>query len=118
MSRLHGDVPKEYLELEKELKELEKYFSENKEKFSGAITAKAYVCMAHDWISMGDEEKGMDLIEAAHKICPTYFEKEIKEDMEKDHLFKTLVERLSSEIILLAANILSEMKDHANRSDV
>ena len=103
---LYGDIPKEHLELAKDLLEMEAFFLENENIYPPAEIAKGLLCLSRDWYSIGDEDKGSELIEKASKICPGYFENEIGRHIEEDELYAVLVEDLATHIIEVAKSIL------------
>ena len=105
---LHGDIPEEHRELIKDLLEMEDYF-DSKIDLDPALVAKGTVCIAHDWYSMGDEDKGSDLLTKASKIYPGYFDGKINEHTEEDELYKKLVTSLTL-IILETVKSISESR--------
>jgi hypothetical protein len=103
---LHGDVPKEYLDLVEELQEMEEHFDLNPSFYGPAMVARMYTCIAHDYYDIGLEERGHELLLKADKACPDYFTDQIIKDVEGDSNFAYLVESLT-------ANILSVIKSIA-----
>jgi hypothetical protein len=104
--KLHGDVPEEHLKIAEELIGLEEYFESKAVTFPSDLMAKGYVCLAADWYAMGDEDKGRDLLDKAVKVCPTYFDREIKIQTQEDPTFNLLVRTLSANIVALFSDIV------------
>lgn len=103
---LHGDVSKEDLDLAEELLEMEEYFDTNGHKYESSLVSKAYVCIAYDWYTLGDDDKGLDLIKKANKNYPGYFDKKIAEHIDEDDMYRTVVINLTSNILGVAKSIL------------
>jgi hypothetical protein len=91
---LHGDIPKEHRELAKELLEMEDHF-DSKIDLEPSLVAKGLVCISHDYYSMGDDDKGRDLLAKAEKVYPGYFDKKIDEHAAEDQFYKQLVDSLA-----------------------
>lgn len=102
---LHGDVSEEDLALAEELIEMESYFTSGEKKFSNTIIARVLVCLAHDWYSIYNEEKGDELLQKAEKVCPGYFKDQIIEDMKADPDFVLIVKNLASNILSVFKSI-------------
>lgn len=111
MSRLHGDIPLEHLALEEELNEMEEFFDQNKTRFPKEEIAKGFVCLSHDYFTIGDDEKGSELLEKASKICPGYFDNEIKKHIKEDEMYKILVDNLTHHILQVAKSVLEGIGD-------
>ena len=109
-SRLHGDVPPEHIKLEEELLEMEDFFDSKKDFYDSSLISKAYVCLAHDYYSIGADEKGSELIEKAESICPGYFKNEIVDHINEDFTYKVLVENLATNIVGIARSIAESIK--------
>jgi hypothetical protein len=103
---LHGDVPAQDLELAEELLEMESHFNSHIDVYGAALCARVMVCISHDYYEIGDDDKGYELLQKAEKICPGYFENEIKLDIEQDPGFAYLVESLTEKILLVARSIM------------
>lgn len=103
---LHGDISKADLELAEELLEMERHFYEHQEEYGPSMIARIYVCLAHDFYELGDDDKGSELLEKANKVCPGYFDNEIRAHIEEDPEFAYLVESLTQKILLLARSII------------
>lgn len=103
---LHGDIPQGDLDHADKLLEMESHFYANLHIYGPKKCAKLFICLAHDWYEMGDDDKGSELLSKADKICPTYFEKQIKLDIEEDPDFAYLVESLTEKILAIARSVL------------
>ena len=103
---LHGDIPENHQELAKELEELEGYFDSKTDSFPPESMAKAYVCMASDWYSMGDDDKGSKLLDKAEKACPGYFNNQIHTHTYEDPDFDLLVKILTKNVLEIARSVL------------
>ena len=103
---LHGDVPTEDLELAEELLEMESHFDAHLDVYGPPLCARVMVCIAHDYYEIGDDDKGYELLQKANKVCPGYFDNEIKNDIEGDPGFTYLVESLTAKILLVAKSIM------------
>lgn len=103
---LHGDIPREDLELAEELLETESHFDANREHYTKDMCARVYVCCSHDWYEIGDDDKGRELLEKADKVCPGYFENQIKKHIDEDPDFACLVESLTTKILAVARSIM------------
>jgi len=99
--KLYGDVSPEHQKLAKDLIELEEILDEKNLKLPPDRLAKGYVCVAHDWFSLGSEDTGQILIEKAEKACPNYFKNEIYQHIKEDKEYDFLIKNLSRNIILL-----------------
>lgn len=106
LHNLHGDVSKQDLELAKELLEMEEFF-DGRPDLPKDIIAKMLVALAHDWFDIGDDDKGSALLEKASKVCPGYFDNEIKVHIEEDEMYAFLVNNLTSMILQVAKSVLS-----------
>ena len=53
------------------------------------------------------QKEAKELLEKAEKICPGYFENQIKTDIDEDADFAYLVESLTHKILAVARSILS-----------
>lgn len=90
------------------LEEMEEVFTAKDSVFVPVLVARALTCLAHDYVEMGLEEKGHELLLKADKIFPGYHGEQMKKDMDKDPEFAILVRSLSMELILAAvSNITS-----------
>ena len=105
---LHGDIPKEDLELAEELLEMEAYFDAHLNEYAPDMVARIIVCLAHDYYEISDDEKGSELLEKADKICPGYFDNQIKSHIEDDSDFAYLVENLTRNILAIARSIMDK----------
>lgn len=104
MPKLYGDVPKEHIEIAKELEEFE-IIMESK-KLKPELLAKGYVCMAHDYFyTISDDDKGGELLEKAEKVCPGYFDNQIKQQIKDDEIFEAIVSNLTLTILEIAKSI-------------
>jgi hypothetical protein len=106
---LHGDIPESHKKLAKELLELESYF-DSKEDAETFVIAKGYLCIAHDWYEMGDDDKGSDLLLKANEACPGYFDKEMHKQMVEDPDFDYLVKNLTGHILEIVRSIVGQKK--------
>lgn len=102
---LHGDIPPEHKRLVEELLELEAQFDHERLDHSPDVVAKAFVCMAHDYYHIGEDEYGGRLLEKADLACPGYFDNEIKKHIEEDGLYCMLVENLTADILDLIRSV-------------
>jgi len=105
---LHGDIPKEDIELAEELLEMEAHYLNNKDLYGNVTGAKIYTCLSHDWYELGDDDKGRELLEKAEKACPGYFENEISAHINEDPDFKHLVESLTEKILTVANSVMDK----------
>jgi hypothetical protein len=105
---LHGDIPSDHLKLAKELEEMEEFFDHPTENMPKSLIAKGFVCCAHDWYEMGDDEKGNQLLEKAEKVCPGYFENEMLKHVDEDELFDLVVLGITKSILTIAAGIAGD----------
>lgn len=105
---LHGDVSEDDLEVAHELLEMEADFDANLDSFKPSIVARVFVCLSHDWYELGDDDKGGELLQKADKVCPGYFDNEIKADIDKDSDFARLVESLTAQILEVAHSIMDQ----------
>jgi hypothetical protein len=106
---LYGDIPEDHRKLAKELLELEEWF-DNHPEVEPADRAKGMTCCAHDWYSMGDDDKGSELLIKANEICPGYFDNEMQVDVLKDPDFAVLVQSLHNLIFSIAKSVLEQKK--------
>jgi hypothetical protein len=105
---LHGDISKDDLELAQELLEMEAHCEANLDLYGPAMAAKFFTCIAHDFYELGDDDKGSELLERANKVCPGYFDNQIKEHIEQSHEFKILVESLTQKILAIASSLMED----------
>lgn len=105
---LHGDVSAEDLELAEQLLEMEAETDEYADFYGPSMCARIAICLSHDWYELGDDDKGSELLEKANKICPGYFDNEIKEHIDEDPDFAYLVESLTAKILALARSIMDK----------
>lgn len=105
---LHGDIPAEDLELAEELLEMEAFFDAHLNVYPPDLVARVMCCLAHDWYEVGDDDKGSDLLEKANKVCPGYFDNQIKLHIEQDLEFARLVESLTNNILAIARSIVDK----------
>lgn len=105
---LHGDVSTEDLRLAEEFLEMEAHFDQNVDHYLPHQVARIFVCLAHDWYELGDDEKGYDLLQKANKVCPRYFENQIKNDINEDSDFAYLIESLTNKILAVARSVMGE----------
>jgi len=105
---LHGDIPKEDLDLAEELLKMEAHFDENLELYGPAFSARVFCCLAHDYYEIGDDDKGYELLEKANKVCPGYFDNEIKAHIDEDPEFAHLVESLTHNILAVAKSVMDK----------
>lgn len=103
---LHGDIPKEHLELAEDLLEMEKHFDDNPQLYDTETRARVYVCCAHDYLCMGDDDKASDLLVKADKVCPGYFQNQIKNHTKEDPNFAYLVDSLTEKLLAMARSFL------------
>lgn len=106
---LHGDVPLEHREIAEKLLELEDYFT-NKPNIISEIRAKGFVCIAHDWYAMGDDDKGSLLLLKANDVCPKYFDNEMHTHIAADPDFDKLVKSLVGYIFDVAKSVVESNK--------
>jgi hypothetical protein len=107
---LHGDIPESHRMLIEELLVLEEYFDSKTENVTPAEKAKAYTCISHDWYSMGDDDKGSDLLIKASVVCPGYFENEMQVHIQEDPDFDMLVKSLYRCIFDIAKSVMEQKK--------
>jgi hypothetical protein len=105
---LHGDIPVEHIELAKELEELEITLDSMIPNMDKPLLAKGFVCIAHDFYEMGDDDKGSELLEKAEKVCPGYFENEMLKHAEEDELFDLVVLGITKNILAIAASLAGD----------
>jgi hypothetical protein len=91
--KLHGDVPQEHRELASQLEEMETYFDGNLSAPLEMI-AKGYVCLAHDWFSIGEEDEGHRLLGKADRVFPGYFTNKASDHADEDPDFARLMVNL------------------------
>jgi hypothetical protein len=103
---LHGDIPIEDLELANELLAMEAHWEANQDLYGPAMGAKILVCISHDFYELGDDDKGSELLEKANKVCPGYFENEIKRHIDQDPEYAYLVESLTMKILAIAGSLM------------
>src|ERR1700746_1128782 len=106
---LHGDLQEEHQKLAEELLELEEYFNTHND-IVPEVAAKAYTCLAHDWYTMGDDDKGSDMLIKADKACPGYFDNQMQIHVTKDPEYSILVQSLASCIFNIAKSVLEQKK--------
>ncbi len=104
---LHGDVPEGDREMAKKLQQME-IEMEAHNTLSPQYTAQSYVCLAHDWYEMGQEEEGHRLLQKAEIACPDYFRKHMKTHTLENPVFELLVSRLFA---MLGWQLLDSLKD-------
>lgn len=102
---LHGDIPKDHLELANKLLEQEDHFYDNLRIYGPESTAKVFVCCAHDWYDLGDDDKGSELLLKAEKVCPGYFENQINVHVKESPNFAYLVESLKEKLLAIARSV-------------
>ena len=100
--------PSEHLALIVNLEEMEKVMLEKIPTLAPDLVAQGLTCLAHDWIDIGLEEKGHQLLLKADKVYPGYHKEKMKEHMKNDPEFDRLVRQMGYELISIA---LSAMKD-------
>lgn len=99
--KLYGDVPESHKQLVINLEDMEVHLDDKNHVFTSLDKAKAFTCLAHDWYMVGLEEEGSRLLKKAEEVSPGYFDKVVKEDMEKDENFDILVKRIASQLIFM-----------------
>lgn len=106
--KLLGDVPESHRQLAKELEQAELYWDE-KSKYTDfpELVSKAYVCLAHDWYQIGEEDQGALILQKAEKVCPGYFKNVIQKHTEADEDFNYIVRSLTTELIWVMAGTIS-----------
>jgi len=102
-------LPKEHLQLIAELETMEAFFMNKDLLSTPEIIAQSLTCLAHDWIQLGLEEKGHELLLKADKICPGYHKNKMLDHMKQDPSYDTLVKSLANELVLVA---LSTARDN------
>lgn len=108
--KLLGDVPQEHKELAIQLESMEEYLDgKAKSLLPKEMIAKGYVCLAHDWYSMGEEEIGVSLLEKAEKTYPGYFKEVLIGQTLEDSDFDRLVKSLSVQLAWVLINRVNEM---------
>lgn len=105
-NNLHGDVSSEDLELAAELQEMENHFNTHVDVYGPELCARTFTCLSHDWYVLGDDDKGRLLLEKADKVCPGYFDNQIKRDIKEDSDFEYLVGSLANQILAVARSIV------------
>lgn len=105
---LHGDISEADKKVAEELLEMESHFGLHAKDYGPEECARVYVCLSHDWYELEDDDKGRQLLEKADKVCPGYFENQIKEHM-KDPDFDYLVGSLAGKILAVARSIVGQM---------
>ncbi len=103
---LHGDISQEDRELAEELLRMENVIDLDGEVYGFPDCARMLVCLSHDWYDLGDDDKGRALLEKAEKICPGYFDNEIKMHIKEDPMYDYLVQSLAAKILAVARSIV------------
>lgn len=103
-------LPKEHLELIANLEECEKAFLYDQIVRAPELVAQALTCLAHDYVQIGLEEKGHQLLLKADEIYPGYHKDKMVEHMAKDPDFNRLVISLGNELILVALSTARDGK--------
>lgn len=88
--KLLGDVPQEHKDLAVELEKMEK-FLDSKLHMPLEMIAKGYVCVAHDWFAIGEEDEGHRLLGKADKVYPGYFDTKSADHANEDPDFNRLM---------------------------
>jgi len=104
---LHGDISPEDLKTAEELLEMEEYFDIHRDAYGSDQCARVMVALAHDWYELDDDDKGRALLEKAEKVCPGYFDNEIKKHIKEDPEFDYLVKSLAGKILAVARSVVS-----------
>lgn len=100
--------PQEHLALIVNLEEMEKVMLDKIPNLAPELVAQGLTCLAHDWIDIGLEEKGHQLLIKADQIYPGYHKDKMQEHMKADPDFDRLIRQMGQELIIIA---LSTMKD-------
>lgn len=93
-----------------ELQEMEKALLDINTLCAPDVIAQGLTCLAHDYVQLGLEEKGHELLIKADEIYPGYHSSKMEEHMESDPDFKKLVLSLSAELILVALSVARDGK--------
>jgi len=109
--KLFGDISEEHKRLSLELEELESYFDKKGHALPGHIVAKAYFCMAHDWIELGLDEVGHELFLKAEKACPGYFKGPMLQQCAQDEEFNYLVNNVTALLVRMAIDRIEDSKE-------
>lgn len=104
---LHGDVPEEHKKLATELQRQE-IDMEQHITLSPPYVAQAYVCLAHDWYDIEEQEEGHRLLEKAELVCPEYFRKHMQAHCLENPTFMKLVSQLFT---MLAWTLIDNLKE-------
>lgn len=105
--KLYGDVAEHEKELAIALEKQERVFDLSfnipKEEL-----ARGYVCLAHDWYHIGDEDEGLRLLQKAENTSPGYFKVAMAKHCYENIDYEYLVRKLTAEIIYM---LLSKLED-------
>lgn len=93
-----------------QLEMMEQYFTDPDSIVSPRVIAKALTCLAHDYVEIGLEECGHQLILKADNYFPGYHGIPLKEDMENDPEMKKVIVSLGHELILVALSTARDNK--------
>lgn len=97
--KLHGDIPKEELELAEQLTSFEGDVDED--LYPNERKAQLYTCLAHDWYKLGSEEEGNRLLLKAERVFPGYFKKTVIKHQLEDEVFDLIVKSITLELARL-----------------
>lgn len=97
------------LELMADLEAMEREITSPDCLMPSDMLAKALTCLAHDWVQLGLEEKGHELLIKADKVFPGYHGAPMRYDMEQDPEFNILGRSLALELAIAA---LSTARDN------
>lgn len=113
MIKFGGDISDADKRLAAELEKEEEYWNiaSASSHYAKEIVAKAFVCLAHDWLEIGLEEKGTELIEKAERVCPGYFENTILLQTKSDEDFDILVKNIFVNLSWILINRVDMVKE-------
>jgi hypothetical protein len=99
---LTSGLTQKELDFIEELELMEEMLLDKIPNLANDLIAKGLTYLAHDYITMGLEEKGHLLLLKADELYPGYHKTKMAEDMKNDPDFAILVRSLSAELILVA----------------
>lgn len=93
-----------------ELEEMEASLLDKQLALAPEIQAQGLTCLAYDYITIGLEEKGHELLLSADKLYPGYHKSKMKEHMNIDPDFNRLIKLMANELIILALTSTKDIK--------
>ena len=105
--KMYGDISDEHKQLMTALDQQERVFDMDNLTDTAKL-AKGYVCLAHDWYILGNEDRGVVLLRKAEQIFPGYFRTMIAKHCYQDADFEYLVRNITAELVNI---MLSSIQD-------